>query len=172
MAPHLCGATLLPCRKKSRGHRPIAIGEVLRRLVSKCLAIHSEWDAVSRFYSLQLGVGISGGCEAIVHTVNNLMTSLPDNKRLTLELDFSNAFNQSSREAMFAEFRQHLPGLSAWMESCYTCQPILHLGEATILSCCGGQQGDPLGPLGFPLTLHPLVERIQPEATSERVVLG
>ena len=160
MAPHLCGATLLPCRKKSGGHRPIAIGEVLRHLVSKCLAIHSRRDAVSRFYPLQLGVGISGGCEAIVHTVNHLMTSLPDNKQLTLELDFSNAFNQISREAMLAKFHQHLPGLSAWMESCYTCQPILHLGEETILSCCGVQQGDPLGPLGFALTLHPLVEHI------------
>ena len=41
-----------------------------------------------------------------------------------------------------AEFRQHLPGLSAWMESCYSSQPILH--------------GDPLGPLGFALTLHNL----------------
>lgn len=32
--PHLCGATLLPCRKKLEGHRPIAIGKVLCRLVS------------------------------------------------------------------------------------------------------------------------------------------
>ena len=166
IVPHLCGATLLPCRKKSGGHRPIAIGEVLRRLVSKCLAFHTRQDAVSHFYPLQLGVGIPGGCEAIVHTVNHLMTSLPNIKRSTLELDFSNAFNQISREAMFAEFRQHLPGLSAWMESCYSSQPILHLGEETILSCCGVQQGDPLGPLGFALTLHPLVEHIQAEVTS------
>ena len=28
------------------------------------------------------------------------------------------------------------------------------------------QQGDPLGPLGFALTLHPLMEHIQAEATS------
>ena len=27
--PYLCGATLLACRKKSGGHRPIAVGEVL-----------------------------------------------------------------------------------------------------------------------------------------------
>ena len=67
---------------------------------------------------------------------------------------------------MFAEFCQHLPGLSAWMESRYSSELILHLGEETILSCCGVQQGDPLGPLGFALTLHPLVEHIQAEFTS------
>ena len=32
-----------------------------------------------------------------------------------------------------------------------------------IHSCCGFQQGDPLGPLGFALTLHPIVERIKAE---------
>lgn len=43
---------------------------------------------------------------------------------------------------------------------------ILHLGEETIQSCCGVQQGDPLDPLGFALTLHSLVEHIQAEVTS------
>ena len=54
-----------------------------------------------------------------------------------------------------------MPSLSSWMESCYSCQPILRLGQHTILSCSGVQQGDPLGPLGFALTLHPIVKRIQ-----------
>ena len=49
------------------------------------------------------------------------------------------------------------------MESCYSAQPFLHLGKDTILSCCGVQQGDPLGPLGFALTLHPVVKCIKAE---------
>ena len=55
---HLCGASLLACRKKHGGHRPIAVGEVLRRLVSKCLATHTRQLALST--SLQLGVSIQG----------------------------------------------------------------------------------------------------------------
>ena len=47
------------------------------------------------------------------------------------------------------------------MESCYSSQPHLLLGEDRISSCCGVHQGDPLGPLGFALTLHPIVERIK-----------
>ena len=61
------------------------------------------------------------------------------------------------------EFRRHLPGLSAWMESCYSCQPLLHLGKDIICSCCGVQQGDPLGPLGFAFTLHPVIKHIKAE---------
>ena len=59
-----------------------------------------------------------------------------------------------------------LLGLSAWIESCYSQQSLLLLGSSTIKSCCGVQQGDPLGPLGFALTLQPLVERIKSEVAS------
>ena len=34
---------------------------------------------------------------------------------------------------------EYLAPLSAWMESCYGAQPVLHFGEHTILSCCGVQ---------------------------------
>ncbi len=61
---------------------------------------------------------------------------------------------------MFKEVRQHLPGLSAWIESCYAGQPLLHLGKDTILSCVGVQQGDPLG---FALTLHPIIKIMKAE---------
>ena len=94
------------------------------------------------------------------------MTSLPDERCWSILLDFSNAFNNINREAMFVEFRRCLPRLSAWMEFCYSGQPLLHLGKDTIHSCCGVQQGDPLGPLGFALTLHPLVERIKAKVPS------
>ncbi len=67
---------------------------------------------------------------------------------------------------MFAEFRKHFTSLSAWVESCYSGQPLLHLDTDTIFSCRGVQQGYPLGPLGFALALHPSVERIKSEVHS------
>ena len=101
-----------------------------------------------------------------IHATSRLMSSLPNNERWTLLLDFTNAFNSISHQAMFAEFRRHLPGLSVWMESCYSGQPLLHLGKDIIHSCCGMQQGDPLGPLGFALTLHPIVKRIDADVST------
>ena len=45
-------------------------------------------------------------------------------------------------------FHGFLVGMLLWVSA------PLHLGNLTILSCCGVQQGDPLGPLGFALALH------------------
>jgi len=64
---------------------------------------------------------------------------------------------------MFAEVRARIPSMFAWMESCYGCQPFLYIGDTSILSCCGVQQGDPLGPMAFALALHPLIEKIRAE---------
>ena len=148
--PHLCGATLLAIRKKNGGLRPIAAGEVLCRLVSKCLATATRTTALSLLAPLQLGVGARGGCEAIIHATSHLMATSPTNHRWSLLLDFSNAFNNISRESMFVEIRRHIPSLSVRMEACYSCQPLLHLGENSIHSC-----------RGFALTLHPIVEHIK-----------
>ena len=62
---------------------------------------------------------------------------------------------------MFVQIHQRIPSIAAWMESCYSCQPILHLGQEFVVSCCGVQQGDPLGPLGFAFTFQPLVEKLK-----------
>lgn len=165
VVPHICGATLLAAHKKSGGHRPIAVGEVLRRLTSKYLSWSVRDDAVRILSPHQLGVGVRAGCEAIVHTVSSTLQDphILDDARWCLLVDFQNAFISINRSSMFQQIHHHLTGLSAWMGCRYGSQAILHLGEHTILSQSGVQQGDPLGPLGFALTLHPIIERIQSE---------
>ena len=119
----------------------------------------------------QLGVGVKVDCESIVHSISHTLedSKLPANEKWTLLVDFSNAFNSISRAHMFEEFRSHIPSLSAWIENCYGSQPVLYLGTNTILSCSGVQQGDPLGPLGFALKLHPIVTRIKEEIPDLKV---
>ena len=161
--PYLCGALLLPCLTKNGGLRPIAVGEVLRRLTSKCVTRAVLPEAINILSPLQVAVGLPGVCEAIVHSVVDVLedhTIPPDHKHI-LMVDFSNAFNCVSRKAIFDEVRSHIPSITAWMECSYGSQPILLLGDQSILSCCGVQQGDPLGPLGFSLALHPIVRRIK-----------
>ena len=53
--------------------------------------------------------------------------------------------------------------MASWLECCYGSQPPpppLPGKLYTMLSCCGVQQGDPLGPLGFALALHPIIEKV------------
>ena len=125
----------------------------------QCGAGTSDWD----FIPLQLGVGVPVGCEAIVNSVDRVLEDpgIQPDTRWTLLLDFSNAFNSVSREVLFREVRARLPSMSAWIECCYSPQALLTLGSSTIYSCCGVQQGDPLGPLGFALALHPIIEKVR-----------
>ena len=163
LLPHLCGASLFACKKKGGGVRPIAVGEVLRRLTSKCVCRAVQADAIRILSPLQVGVGLPVGCEAIVHAVTSVQEDLfiPSNNCCTLLVDFSNAFNSVDRRSIFRVVRALIPSMAAWLECCYGSQPLLHMGEHTILSCCGVQQGDPLGPLGFALALHPIIEKIK-----------
>ena len=79
--------------------------------------------------------------------------------RQKVYFQYSVPINLSSTGVLrFTQTRQRIHSIAAWMESCYSCQPIRHLSQDSILSCCGVQQGDSLGPLGFALALQPLLE--------------
>ena len=100
--PHLCGTTLLPCQKKGGGLPPIAVGEVLRRLTSEWLSHSVLAEAFQTLTPLQMGVGVKGGCKAIVHSVSRTAedTSIP----------------QTIAGHMFKEVRSCIPSLATWME--------------------------------------------------------
>ena len=134
-----------------------------RMLTSKCAARAVLPEPIRIPSPLQVGVGIPGGCEAIIHSVSDVLedNSIPPDHKHILLVNFSNAFNSVSRQVLFEEVRSQIPSLSAWMECSYGSQPILLLNNYSILSCCRVQQGDPLGPLGFSLALHPIVRKIK-----------
>ena len=67
VAPILCSATLTALKKLKGGVRPIAVGEVIRRLFAKCIAREANSEAADLFNTKQLGVAVKGGAEGIVH---------------------------------------------------------------------------------------------------------
>ena len=116
VAPFFCGANLFAAIKKDGGRRPIAVGEVLRRLVSKCVAYAATPLLSDYLQPLQMGVRVQGGCEAAIHAVRS---AISDSDNWILQVDFVNAFNLVNREALFQEVRAHIPALAAWVETCY-----------------------------------------------------
>jgi len=93
LAPFVAGAPLMALAKAGGGLRPIAIGETIRRLVSKCCCEATVEDAKIVFGSLQVGVATSGGAEASVHAVRRLAKEFgEDPGKIMLKVDFSNAF--------------------------------------------------------------------------------
>jgi hypothetical protein len=60
-APWLCGAPLTALAKPNSRVRPIAVGEVIRRLVAKCLMARVRQPAQALLAPLRLGVAVKGG---------------------------------------------------------------------------------------------------------------
>ena len=110
----------------------------------------------------QLGVGVRGGCEAIVHTVRQVVEEgNPD--KWVLQVDLTNAFNLADRDTAFREVEQSFPDCLQWILTSYGVEAELMFGDTVIPSSTGFQQGDPLASLLFSLDLQPIIEKIQLE---------
>ena len=164
MSPFFFGGRLIALNKKSGGIRPIAVGVCLRRLVSKCASSHGTARLAPLFGPRQLGVGISGGCEAAIHSARRyLQTLAPDH--VMVKLDFANAFNSLHRSDMLLSISECLPELYAYCMTSYSQPSVLYFGSYVISSQEGPQQGDPLGPLLFCSTIHPLLSSLESDLT-------
>ena len=102
VASYFCGANLFGAKKKDGGIRPIAVGEILRRLVSKAAMRVLSKKAEQLLSPLQLGIGVRGVCETVVHA---LREATKDNNSFVVQVDFRNAFN-------------HFPEPAHWVSTC------------------------------------------------------
>ena len=159
VAPYLCGARLHAAKKKDDTLRPIAVGNLLRRLVAKCFSTALASRAAALLGPQQLGVGVRGGCEAIAHTVRKVVEEDPS--KWVLQVDLINAYNQVDRGVVLEETARHFPECLAWVKTCYGAPSVLKFGQADILSALGLHQGDPLAGLLFCLALKPVVDAIE-----------
>jgi len=154
----VAGARLTALKKAGTDIRPIAAGNVFRRLASKCVCSVLQTKIRVKFGALQVGVACRGGAEQIVHTMREKLEHWDDPDFSVLKVDFSNAFNSISRRHLLEQCRDQFPEIFPWVQWCYGAQPYLFYDEhLTLRSCVGVQQGDPLGPMLFCLVLHLLV---------------
>ena len=92
--------------KPDKGIRPIAIGDSLARLAGKCMC--RALNPTARYFTttaaddapapLQLGVGVKGGTEILVHTARLLLEANPS--WACCSNDIVNGFNAVSRDAV------------------------------------------------------------------------
>ena len=82
---------------------------------------------------------------------------------LLLKLDFSNAFNSIRRDKMLHAVLEKSPAIFAFAHSTYAQPTNLYFGDHVIVSSEGVQQGDPLGPLLFCLTILGLTSSLSSE---------
>lgn len=169
VAPFLSGARLHAGKKKDGTDiRPIAVGNIIRRLTAKCFSYALTEKAARIFCPHQMGVAVRGGMEALIHTVRQVVEEEEDDLML-LQLDFLNAFNHVDRTVAFKEVEEHFPEMMKWVLTCYGHQAVLMFGNTVILSQAGFHQGDPLASLLFSLVLHSVVRIINQRLPNLRV---
>ncbi|GJR99228.1 hypothetical protein Tco_0315737 [Tanacetum coccineum] len=99
LGKYIASAPLTPLVKPGGGILPIVVGTVWRRLVSKVSVVMISNSMCGYLDDLQFGVRVSGGGEAILHTMNRLIEDRGDDVGLLMLLvDFKNAFNLVDRE--------------------------------------------------------------------------
>ena len=103
-----------------------------------------------------------GGCEAAVHAARLYLLNLNPNHVL-LKLDFRNAFNSVRRDKMLEAVQDLAPELFPFVHSAYSSPSSLFWGDKILQSSEGVQQGDPLGPLLFCLSIHRLCSQLKSE---------
>ena len=162
--PILFGGNLITLNKKTGGIRPITVGYTWRRLASKCASAFAVTKLSDYLQPVQLGAGVPGGCEAAVHAVRRFADSMPSNYSIA-KLDFTNAFNCVNRSRMLIEIHNRLPELYKFCHLAYSVPSVLRFGNWEVNSQEGVQQGDPLGPIVFCLTIHPLLSTLKSPLT-------
>ena len=142
--------------------RPIACGDTLRRIFGAIYCRTHKLKLTALFEGVhQFGVGSPNGVERLA-TAAQLVHQAGG---VVLALDGRNAFNATSRRAIFREAAKHVPDLYTYLTRMYGPDVAASLlfsmdgkADATVLhSRQGVQQGDNLGPMLFSLALLPLM---------------
>jgi hypothetical protein len=172
----LCTSRLTPLAKPDGGIRPIAVGELLYRLVVKVILRHTARPDM--LLPFQFGVGSTGGVEPMIRAIQQTVDRAPGYTFTQLtSLDFKNAFNTLDRADLATGLRRFAPGLYRAARWAYgsTTDLVLtgNLGQQhLLLSSQGVRQGDPFGPLFFSLGIRTLLDRLSAHLGPHRLILA
>ena len=76
-------------------------------------------DTAGILSPVQVGVGVSGGAEAAIHAVRTYINSMKPHEAL-VKLDFANAFNSISRDAVLASVAKFAPCIFSFVKCAYS----------------------------------------------------
>ena len=139
--------------------RPIGVGEVIRRVIGKCVVKVTKEDVLETNASLQVCAGLRSGSEAVVHAMHSVFQN--EETDAVLLIDASNAFNALNRAAALHNIRVLCPPIATYATNTYRQPARLFItGESELKSAECTTQGDPLAMAIYAISLQPLITRL------------
>ena len=156
---HLLACRLIPLDKGLGAVRPIGIGEVLRRIISKSVNSVLKDDILEGTGTLQTSAGVSGGIEAAIHVVGTAFKR--DSTEAMLLVDATNAFNSLNRKVALKNIQHVCPTYFRFLNNCYQTPTKLFISGSGsfIYSEEGVTQGDPAAMSMYGLSTNPLINK-------------
>ena len=166
--PLLAASSLIPLQPRPDKTRPIAVGQVLRRLVTKVLLPAATDDTRDRLSPEQVANVLPSGMDAIDHDCRKLMVRHDrDPNYVLVSVDTRNTFNTFSRQVMLHLAPLQTPTLARFQNIMYgpTVPDLIQPSSPPLLILIqeGSQQGDPASMLVFSLAIQPLTRRLSRE---------
>ena len=150
---------LIPLDKGEGTVRPIGVGEVIRRVMGKCVMQVTKPDVIDASGSLQMCAGQKSGSEAAIHAMRNIFDA--DTTDAVLLVDASNAFNSLNRAAALHNIQVLCPSLATYVINTYRRPARLFItGGEEITLAEGTTQGDPIAMSLYALSLQPLITQL------------
>ena len=159
----LLASRLIPL-DKNPGVRPIGIGEILRRIMGKCVTWNIKKDIESSAGGLQTCAGHKAGIEAAIHAIHDIYKG--DECEGLLLVDASNAFNSLNRKVALANMSSLCPPFFQYLQNTYAEPSRLYLSGGDgefIYSSEGTTQGDNCAMAFYAISTVPIIRSLANE---------
>jgi len=157
-----CLSAFIACRlialNKHPGVRPIGVGKVCRRLLSRAVLFIIRNDVLQAAGPLQLCAGQPAGCEAGIHAMRKVFDS--SDAEAALQVNATNAFNRLNRQVALRNISILNPSFARILINTYREDSKLYIDVNFILSQEGTTQGDPLAMPMYALGIVPLIQKL------------
>ena len=158
---------LIPLDKGEGQVRPIGVGEVIRRIMGKCVTKVTKLDVISASGSLQVCAGHTAGGEAAIHAMREIFEA--DETDAALLIDATNAFNSLNRAAALHNIRVLCPTIAIYAINTYRSSARLVVtGGKELESSEGTTQGDPLAMCLYAIGLQPLITHLNISSSAKQ----
>ena len=163
---------LLALEKQPDGMRPIGIGEILNRIIGKCIMQVLRERIRKAAGNLQVCSGHQAGGEAAIHAMRDIFEE--ENIEAVILVDAKNAFNTINREAMLHNIKMKCPSFSKYVENTYGSPSELYIegdeDNNVIMSEEGTTQGDPIAMAMYAIGLSVMQDTLSMEETRVKSV--